>query len=106
MHGGKIFEHQNDSDHCYSGCADGKITTELINGYEKRDEKVAKLETEWVRTVKDSLETKFAFLPFDFTLFDPEDPSRRLIRFGEIALGDFAADAIFYDTQKMWNTAF
>ena len=76
MHGGKIFEHQKDSDHCYSGCADGKITTELINGYEKRDEKVAKLETEWVRTVKDSLETKFAFLPFDFTLFDPEDPYR------------------------------
>lgn len=84
--------------------ADGKITTELINGYEKRDEKVAKLETDWVRKVKNDLETKFAFLPFDFALLDPEDPSRRLIRFGEIALGDFVADAYFYDTQKIWNT--
>lgn len=63
MHGGKIFEHQNDSDHCYSGCADGKITTELINGYEKRDEKVAKLETDWVRKVKNDLETSSPSFP-------------------------------------------
>ena len=75
-------------------CADGTITTELIDTYEGLDAAVAATASNWISAVDDMLGEEIAVGDTKFYINDPATGKRR-IRSGETNLGDFVADGIY-----------
>ena len=75
---------------------DGKITTEILSGYDKTDENVTATEQGWIKTIKEKLGEKIAFLEDTMYVMDPQNPSQRIVRLQETNIGDLTADAYYY----------
>lgn len=81
---------------------DGKITTQLVNDYEREDADVAKLEGDWIKQISDEMCEVIATLDSTLYISNPENTKERWVRAKEMNLGDFTADSIYwYFNEKM-----
>jgi 2',3'-cyclic-nucleotide 2'-phosphodiesterase (5'-nucleotidase family) len=81
------------------GCmtlSDSGISSKLIKSYERSDETVSKLVTDWVATVDAKLGEEIAVLDASLYINDPENPKARLVRKQETNMGDLVADAAYW----------
>lgn len=76
--------------------ADGGISSELIDDYDKEDEKVAALEKQWFDDVDYMMNEKIATTDCDLYICNPNDDNQRLIRAMELNSGDLVADSIYW----------
>ena len=75
---------------------EGTITTEILREYDRQDEKIASIESGWIKTIDEKLGEKIAVLDTKMHVMDPKNPSQRIVRCQETNLGDFTADSIYY----------
>ena len=75
---------------------EGTITTEILHEYDRQDEKIASIESGWIKTIDEKLGEKIAVLDTKMHVMDPKNPSQRIVRCQETNLGDFTADSIYY----------
>ena len=75
---------------------EGTITTEILHEYDRQDEKIASIESGWIKTINEKLGEKIAVLDTKMHVMDPKNPSQRIVRCQETNLGDFTADSIYY----------
>ena len=80
--------------------ADGSISNELVNEYDREDDKVAKLEQDWIQSVTDQLGEQIGTLDETLYICNPDDSNQRLIRTQELNAGDFTADSIYWFFNK------
>lgn len=81
------------------GCmtlSDSGISSKLIKSYERSDETVSKLVTDWVATVDAKLGEEIAVLDASLYINEPDNPKARLIRKQETNMGDLVADAAYW----------
>ena len=67
---------------------EGTITTEILHEYDRQDEKIASIESGWIKTIDEKLGEKIAVLDTKMHVMDPKNPSQRIVRCQETNLGD------------------
>ncbi len=80
--------------------ADGEISTELVNDFADRDEKIDALTEKVVEDVETALGEKIAVLENNLYITD-EAGENRLIRYRETNLGDLISDSVYYYINKI-----
>ena len=76
--------------------SDGKVTTKLVNEYDREDEEVLKATHTVVEKVNEKLGEVIAILEKQLYIYNPDDPSERIVRKAQTGSSDFAADAIWW----------
>ena len=74
----------------------GKISTTLLEDYEKSDQSIAAMEKDWMYEVGLQMDEKIGELEMPLYIKDPSDDDVRLVRSQEVNMGDFVADSIYW----------
>jgi len=79
---------------------DGKISTELLTGYDKSDEAIAAMEESLNKSVEEYYGTVIAINKDKLYINNPKNHDERLIRAMEMNIGDFATDSYYWYFNK------
>ena len=81
------------------GCmtlTDTGASAKLVTSYDRRDETVDALVTDWVAKVNARMDEEIAISDIPFYITNPENPKERIVRKQETNLGDLVSDAAYY----------